>query len=78
MLQYNIHGYCDDSAAPVGDPGTTSVICTGAHFKYHTLLKWKRRRRLRRMLRRRKRLALPEEVISTPESMPSLVSSSVE
>ena len=41
-------------------------------------LRWKRRRRLRRMLRRRKRLALPEEVISSSESMPSLVSSSVE
>ena len=114
MLQYNIHGYCVDSAEPVGDPGTTFVICTGAHFKYHTLLpheemmqefrmkkkwskyakwlfldaeekgrlrkrlRWKRRRRLRRMLRRRKRLALPEEVISSSESMPSLVSSSVE
>ena len=40
--------------------------------------RWKRKRKLRRMLRRRRRLALPEEVFTSSESMPSLVSSSVE
>ena len=39
MLQYNIHGYCDDSADPVFEPGTTSVTFTGAHFRMSNV-KW--------------------------------------
>ena len=39
MLQYNIHGYCDDSAEPFFVPGTTSVTFTGAHFRMSNV-KW--------------------------------------
>ena len=39
MLQYNIHGYCDDCIDPVFVHGTTSVTFTGAHFRMSNV-KW--------------------------------------